>query len=150
MTMRGALSMLSTALALQTLPDAAHALDFISTARAAILYDAPSRAAGKIAIVSAGYPLERISAVEGWIKVRDDSGKLSWLEASAQGTQRTLRIAVPIALIMEKPADDSKPKFRAAEGVMLEIIQPPSLGWVKVRHASGQEGYLRSRDAWGL
>ena len=150
MTGRGALAILLTVLVSQALPGTARALDFVSTARAAILYDAPSRAAEKVAAVSASYPLEKISAVEGWVKVRDDTGRLSWLEASALGTQRTLRIAVPIALVMEKPADDSKPRFRAAEGVVLDIVQPPSTGWVKVRHASGQEGYLRSRDAWGL
>lgn len=126
------------------------ALDFISTARAAILYDAPSPAAEKIAVVSKDYPLERIVTAAGWIKVRDESGSLLWIEESAIGQRRTARVSAPIALILEKPQDNAPTRFRAAQGVTLEVLAMEASGWARVRHAGGQEGYLRGRDAWGL
>lgn len=126
------------------------ALDFASSARPAILYDAPSSAAGKMAVISTDYPLERIVTTAGWVKVRDETGSLLWIEESALGTRRTLKINVPIAQILEKPEDNAPSRFRAVQGVVLEIRATESNGWVKVRHSSGQEGYLHSRDAWGL
>lgn len=137
-------------LGLLALAHPALALDFVSTARPAILYDAPSTAAGKVVVVSSNYPLERIVATDGWVKVRDDTGSLLWIEVSALGKRRTVRVNVPIAQILEKPEDNAAIGFRAAQGVSLEILDGGSNGWIKVRHASGKEGYLRSRDAWGL
>jgi SH3-like domain-containing protein len=128
----------------------AFALDFASSARPAILYDAPSTAAKKIAIVSSGYPLERIVTTANWVKVRDETGSLLWIEESALAKGRTLRITAPIAQILESPSDIAPPSFRATQGVMLEILAAESAGWIKVRHASGKEGYLRISDAWGL
>jgi SH3-like domain-containing protein len=128
----------------------AWALDFASTQRPAILYDAPSSAASKIAVISAGYPLEKLVSTAGWIKVRDESGKLAWIEESALGGKRTLLVSAPVAPITEKPAEDAPVRFRAVRGVVLDMLLPAEGGWVKVRHASGQEGYARIGDVWGL
>jgi SH3-like domain-containing protein len=135
---------------LSTLASPALSLDFITTSRPAILFDAPSQAAKKVSVVSSGYPLERIVSTEGWVKVRDDSGSLSWIEESAISNQRSARISVPIALILQKPVDNAVVLFRAAQGVTLEIQAIDAVGWARVRLPEGKEGYLRSRDAWGL
>jgi SH3-like domain-containing protein len=135
---------------LSTLVSPAYSLDFISTGRPAILFDAPSHAAGKISVISSGYPLERIVSTDGWVKVRDDSGSLSWIEESALGKRRSARINVPIALILERPGDNAAVIFRAEQGVTLEILAIDAGGWARVRLPEGKEGYLRSRDAWGL
>ncbi len=140
---------LGVLLGLMALAKPALALDFVSTVRPAILYDAPSSAAAKVAIVSSAYPLERIVSTAGWVKVRDEAGSLLWIEEAALGKQQTVRITVPVAQILEKPEDNAAVSFRAAQGVTLEILENQS-GWAKVRHASGKVGYLRSRDAWGL
>ena len=51
------------------------ALEFRSiTEPAAILYDAPSAKAQKVFILSQGYPVEVVVKLEGWAKIRDDSG----------------------------------------------------------------------------
>lgn len=128
----------------------AWALDFASTQRAAILYDAPSPAAGKIAVISAGYPLEKLVTVTGWTKVRDEAGKLAWIEESALGDKRTLLVKVPVAQALERPDDNAPVSFRAAQGVILELLPEQANGWAKVRHAGGQQGYVRLRDVWGL
>lgn len=128
----------------------AWALDFASAQRPAILYDAPSSAAVKLAVISAGYPLEKLVSIAGWVKVRDETGKLAWVEESALGAKRTLMVSVPVAQITEKPAEDAPVRFRAARGVILDMLLPGEGGWAKVRHAGGQEGYVRVRDVWGL
>jgi len=57
---------------------------------------------------------------------------------------------VPIALILERPGDNAAVIFRAEQGVTLEILAIDAGGWARVRLPEGKEGYLRSRDAWGL
>lgn len=128
----------------------AWALEFASALRPAILYDAPSSSADKIAVISAGYPLEKLLAEAGWAKVRDDTGKLAWVEESVLAPKRTLLISVPLAHVLEKPAEGAAVRFRAARGLILDMLQPQEGNWVKVRHASGQEGYVRVREVWGL
>jgi SH3-like domain-containing protein len=128
----------------------AWALEFVSALRPAILYDAPSAGANKVAVISAGYPLERVVEEAGWAKVRDETGKLAWAEASALGARRTLLVSVPLAQVLEKPAEGAAVRFRAARGLILDMQLPPEGNWVKVRHATGQEGYARMRDVWGL
>lgn len=128
----------------------AWALDFISTQRPAILYDAPSSAAAKVGILSAGYPLEKLVAAAGWTKVRDETGKLAWIEDSALGDKRTLLVIVPAASITESPREGAPVRFRAAQGVILELLPGQDPGWAKVRHTSGQQGYIRLREVWGL
>jgi SH3-like domain-containing protein len=128
----------------------AWALDFASTLRPVILYDAPASSADKLAVVSAGYPLEKLVAAAGWAKVRDETGKLAWVEESALSPKRTLLVSAPTAQVMEKPQEDAPIRFRVARGVVLDMLLPEEGIWVKVRHAGGQEGYIRIRDVWGL
>lgn len=135
---------------LLALTESVLALDFASTQRPTILYDAPSSAADKVVIVSSGYPLEKVVSTAGWVKVRDETGKLAWVEESALGSKRTLMVNTQVAQVMEKPSEDASIKFRVSRGVVLDMLQPGEGGWVKVRHADGQEGYLKISDVWGL
>lgn len=128
----------------------ASALDFVSTQRPAILYDAPSTAAEKVGVISAGYPLEKLVTAAGWTKVRDNSGKLAWIEEAALSDKRTLLVVVPVALVMESPREDAPVSFRAAQGVVLDLLPGQETGWAKVLHASGKQGYARLRDVWGM
>jgi SH3-like domain-containing protein len=128
----------------------AWALDFVSAQKPAILYDAPSSAAKKIAVIGAGYPLERLVATSGWAKVRDDTGQLAWIEDSALTSKRTLLVKAPTAVVLDNPRDDATVRFRVAQGVVLDILLDLGNGWVKVQHADGQQGYMRVRDVWGL
>jgi len=34
--------------------------------------------------------------------------------------------------------------------VVLQLIEPAALGWARVRHAEGLEGYVRASEVWGL
>lgn len=133
-----------------TLAAPAWALDFVSTQRPAILYDAPSTAASKIAVISNGYPLEKLVTLSGWTKVRDDTGQLAWIEEAALVSKRTLLVRVPESQVLENPRDGAAVRFRVAQGVVLDLLSDLGNGWAKVQHAGGQQGYVRIRDVWGL
>ncbi|HJS38151.1 MAG TPA: SH3 domain-containing protein, partial [Burkholderiales bacterium] len=47
---------------------------------AAVLYDAPSRNAKPLYVVSRHYPVEIIVNLDAWVKVRDHTGALAWVE----------------------------------------------------------------------
>ena len=71
---------------------AASALEFRAVAvDAAVLYDAPSVQAKKQFILSRYYPVEIIVALDKWLKVRDASGALAWVESAQLSAQRTVR-----------------------------------------------------------
>ena len=40
--------------------------------------------------------------------------------------------------------------FEAYKQVVLEVLEPPAEGWVKVRHRDGQQGYARVAHLWGV
>lgn len=145
-TCRGAIVFLAGLLIHQT----ASAFEFGTAARAAILYDGPAKAATRIAVVSTGYPLEKLISANGWVKVRDASGALGWIDEADLGSKRTVLINAPVSAVLEKPLDSATVRFRVQQGVVLDVIAPVEGGWVKVRHTSGQEGYAKIRELWGL
>lgn len=128
----------------------AWALDFRSVAEnAAVLYDAPSARAKKLYVVNRGYPVEVVVVVEGWIKVRDASGELTWIESRFLTDKRTVMVKVPLAQIHQS-ADDSAPVvFQAQHNVILELVDVTSGGWLRVKHRDGQTGFVKVTQVWG-
>lgn len=127
----------------------AAAADFRSVAEAAaVLYDAPSVKARKLYIVNRGYPLEIVVQVEGWVKVRDAAGALSWVETKALDTTRNVLLRTA-ATVRQKPADDAPVAFEAQRDLLLEMLEAANAGWVHVRHRDGAAGYVRAADVWG-
>ena len=128
----------------------AGAADFRSVAEnAAVLYDAPSAKARKLYVVSQGYPFEIVVLVEGWSKVRDANGELSWIENKLLTDKRTVLVKVPLARIHENADDGAPVAFQAQQNVVLELLEAASGGWLKVRHRDGQTGFVRATQVWG-
>ncbi|MBM3384637.1 MAG: hypothetical protein FJY40_05820, partial [Betaproteobacteria bacterium] len=72
---------------------AAAAAEFKTVAdNAAVLYDAPSRAAKPLYVVSKHYPLELIVNLDAWVKVRDHTGALTWVERKSLGDRRMVMV----------------------------------------------------------
>lgn len=115
---------------------------------AAILYDAPSAKSNKLYVVSQGYPLEVIVTVQGWVKVRDASGALSWIEARQLSDKRIVMVKVALAAVRQKPDDAAPVAFQAQQNVLLELIEV-SGGWLQVRHRDGASGYVKAQQVWG-
>ncbi len=127
----------------------AGAADFRSAADAAVvLYDAPSVKGRKLYIVNRGYPLEVVVQVEGWVKVRDAAGTLSWAEIKALDTKRNVLLRMS-ATVRQKPADDAPVVFEAQRDLLLEMLEAANAGWVHVKHRDGSTGYVRAADVWG-
>ena len=143
---RGFVGALLVAFALPAL-----ALDFRSVgADAAVLYDAPSVKANRMYVVNRGYPLEVIVTVEGWVKVRDAAGALTWIEAKQlTDKQRKVMVRVPVVQVRHKPDDNSAVAFQAQQHVLLDLVEVTA-GWVQVRHRDGGSGYVKTQQVWGI
>ncbi|MBV8032795.1 MAG: SH3 domain-containing protein [Betaproteobacteria bacterium] len=115
----------------------------------AILYDGPSRQATPLFVVSRDYPLEVIAQTDAWVKVRDHTGALSWIERRRLGERRTVLVTAPLAEAKARPEDAAPVAFSAVRDVALEYLGPAAGGWVRVRHAEGTEGYVRASAVWG-
>jgi len=125
-------------------------MQFLSIAeKAVVMYDAPSLRAEKLYVATIHLPVEAIVNVEGWIKVRDSSGSLSWVENKFLSEQRFVIVAVPLAEISELADEDSPQIYQAQEGVVLEWLDSDTPGWTKVRHRDGQVGYVKVSQVWG-
>lgn len=115
----------------------------------AVLYDAPSKQATPLFVVTRYYPLEIIVEVEGWAKVRDHTGALSWVEKRVLGDKRMVVVMAASAEAHERPEGAAPVSFVAAQNVALELIEPPAAGWLHVRHADGAAGFLPATACWG-
>lgn len=129
---------------------AAHAVDYVSVADdSAILYDAPSLKAKKLFVVSRYMPFEQVVALEGWVKVRDRSGGLYWIEKRQLSNTRYVFVLPPLLDVRAAPEFSAPVVFRARQQVALERLESTGFGWVKVRHRDGETGYVRSTEIWG-
>ena len=143
--MRAAVALLALVAALP-----AAATEFRSVGeRAAILYDAPSLKADRIFVASRGHPFEVLVKLDQWTKVRDSGGEVAWIENKALGERRNAQVSVPVADVRAAPDAKSALVFEAYKQVLLEVLEPPAEGWVKVRHRDGQQGYARVAHLWG-
>jgi SH3-like domain-containing protein len=142
--MRGVLAVLAL------LSTGVGAADFRSVQDAAVvLYDAPSRAATPLFVVQRNYPLEVIVSLEAWIKVRDHTGALTWVEKKSLGDKRMVLVTAPLLEARVRPEDGAPLAFSAAQNVVLELVETAPNGWLRVRHADGATGYARPGQVWG-
>ncbi len=116
---------------------------------AVVMYDAPSLKADKLFVASRYLPVEAVVNVEGWVKVRDSSGSLAWVEKKALSQQRYVVVIVPMADVFQSANASSTLVFQAEENAVLEWLDSDTQGWVKVRHADGQTGYVKVNQVWG-
>jgi SH3-like domain-containing protein len=134
----------------------AAAAEFRATADAAsVLYDAPSTKAKPLFVLGRDTPLEIIVPLQGWVKVRDAGGTIAWIEQKALADRHSVVVRVPVAEILAGPEATAALVFRAENGVLLELAEPPTAasatpGWVRVRHRDGQSGFVRLTQIFGL
>jgi SH3-like domain-containing protein len=125
--------------------------DFRSVAdNAAVLYDAPSAKAKKLYVIGRSYPVEVLVVVEGWTKIRDAAGELTWIEAKNLSVHRTVMVKVARADIRQAAADTAPLAFQAEQNVLLDLVELTGSGWARVTHRDGQSGYIKLNQIWGV
>jgi SH3-like domain-containing protein len=130
---------------------AARAADYCSIAEnAAVLYDAPSARAKKLYVMGRGYPVEVIVVIERWVKVRDASGELAWIESKDLNTHRTVMVKTRLADIRQAADDHAPLVFQAEQSVLLDLVELTGTGWARVMHRDGQGGYVKLSQVWGV
>lgn len=114
-----------------------------------VLYDGPSEQARKLYLVPHGTPLELVSAVGAWMKVRDFSGDVLWIESAALGETRHV-VASTMAAVRSAPATGASLRVQVERGVLLTIIDREApAGWLHVRHRDGVTGFVEAGEVWG-
>lgn len=135
---------------LSTLAMPASALEYRTTGRAAVLYDAPSTAGDKLAVTGSGLPFEVVVDTEAWVKVRDYTGRLAWIEKSALDGPQSVMVKAETGTVRQQPQADATIVFRAARGVLLDVTgKPDAAGWLPVKHANGLSGWILMQEVWG-
>lgn len=130
---------------------AAFAFDFKSVGPASvILYDTPTLKGTRMYIAPQGMPLQVVSSYGDWVKVRDANGDLAWTPAKGLSARRNVVVRTPGAKVFAGPNEGSQVLMTADRGVLLELVDPTALAWIRVRHRDGIDGYVRANDVWGL
>ena len=128
----------------------ATAADFRSIGEgAAVLFDAPSLKAKKTHVIGRGYPVEIVVTVEGWVKVRDINGDLTWIENKNLTDRRTVMVKVPLAQVRQSADDNAPVVFQAQQNVILDLVEATGGGWLRVKHRDGQTGFVKASQVWG-
>jgi SH3-like domain-containing protein len=128
----------------------AHAVDYVSVSESnAILYDAPSIKAKKLFVVNRYTPFEQVVTLDSWVKVRDRSGGLYWVEKRVLSDKRYVFALLPLVDVRAAPDLGSPRLFQVRQQVALERLDSTGTGWIKVRHQDGNLGYVRSVEVWG-
>ena len=117
---------------------------------ATVLYDAPSQRGSKRFVIKRDTPVEVVVNIEGWSKVRDAEGTLTWIEKKYLSDKRSVIVTADRAEVRQKPEEGSPLVFEAEKNVALEYLETAAGGWIKVRHRDGQSGFVRANQIWGL
>ncbi len=129
---------------------AVQATEYISVKEShAILYDAPSVKAKKLFVVNRYMPLEQVVVLDSWVKVRDKSGGLYWVEKKALSSTRYVFALSPIVDVLDKPEEGANKVFQVRQQIALQLLESTGAGWLKVKHLDGEIGYVRSTEVWG-
>ena len=127
---------------------AALAAEFVSVAEPAILYNANSLKANKLYVATRYLPLQQLVVLAGWVKARDSTGKVFWIEKRNLSSKRYVVVTAREAIVRQSWSSSASLAFRAERQVGLEWLG--NVGdWVQVRHRDGSTGYINSADVWG-
>ena len=116
---------------------------------AAVMFDVPSQRGRKMFIAPPGMPVEIVVVSGEWSRVRDLSGELSWVESRALTNQRNVIVEVPQVTVRATASESAVAVFTASKGVLLELAEPITSSWIKVKHRDGETGYLKASEVWG-
>ena len=139
------------AAALALTGSAVFALEFRSVKETGVaLYEAPALNAKKLFVLSRYYPVEVLVTQKDWARVRDVTGAIAWIPSAALSTRQMLLVTSDRLPIRTAPADAAAVLFLAGKDLVVELVEAPQSGWVKVRHRDNTVGYAPISGLWGL
>ena len=59
-------------------------------------------------------------------------------------------VTAAVADVRQAANDQAALVFQAQRGVALDVAEPAAGGWIRVRHAEGQTGYIKISQVWGF
>jgi SH3-like domain-containing protein len=118
---------------------------------AAVLWDGPSDKAKRVYVAPRGMPVEVVSTLNTWVKVKDFSGDVTWMAGNELSKTRTV-VATILATARVAAQDASPLAFQAERGVTLELLDAGQItgGFAKVKHKDGTIGFVKATEIWGL
>jgi SH3-like domain-containing protein len=128
----------------------AEALDYRSVVEPSLLYDAPSQQGKPLFAIARGTPVESVVTLDTWVKVLDAKGNLAWIEKRLLSEKRNVLVRADRAQVRVQPDDAAVVIFEAEHDVLLEFLENGPLGWARVRHRDGQQGFVKSTQVWGF
>lgn len=144
-------SKLACALLLGSFACAATALEFRATAEhGAVFFDGPQVGAKRLFVTSRGYPVEIVVDNKDWLRVRDQSGTLAWVEKKALTNKRSVVVTASKAEVRAQADAKSLLLFTAEKNLTLELLETGKSGWVKIQHRDGAQGFIRIEEVWGV
>lgn len=115
----------------------------------AVMYNAPSERGRKVFVAPRGMPVEIILTQNGWSKVRDATGDLSWMEATALTSKRKVVVTAAHLKLYAAAEDGAVVVATVDKGVLLELLAPAASGWVGLKHEDGPAGFAKVAEVWG-
>jgi SH3-like domain-containing protein len=115
-----------------------------------VMFDAPSDKARRLFVAPHGMPVEVVSVLRTWVKVRDPLGDLTWVTRDDLNDRRML-MATTVAVLRREAQPAAQAWFSVDRGVVLELLEErPVNGYFKVRYVEGQIGYIQPDQVWGI
>lgn len=101
-----------------------------------------------------GFPLKVLEKKGEWVKVADFEKDTGWINRSLLSSTPHVIVNVnknskKFINIRQGPSVSDNVVGKAYYGVVFQQLQTKS-GWVKVRHESGLEGWVKSSLLWGI
>jgi len=147
--MRAPAALMLAALLVPALPALAEEFREVAV-DAAVLFDGPSDRAAKRFIAIRGTPLEVLSTLGAWVKVRDVAGDVLWIPRAELGDSRNVIVSRALASVRRTAGDVGVLLFQAERGVLLEVVDGSApAGWLRVRHRDGTVGFVAAAEVWG-
>jgi SH3-like domain-containing protein len=96
-------------------------------------------------------PVEVVSTLNTWVKVKDFGGDVSWMAVNELSKTRTV-VATTLATARVTAQDTGILAFQAERGVTLELLDAGQItaGFAKVKHKDGTIGFVKAAEVWGL
>jgi SH3-like domain-containing protein len=138
------------AIAFLVVMNSSYAVDYGSvTENAVVLYNKPSIESKKLYVVSRYMPLEQAVSLENWVKVRDSSGNMAWIEKRFLSSKRFVITTDAQVAIHQSPEEKSAVVAQVKKQVALELLGTTDTGWLKIRHIDGATGFVKAAQIWG-